>query len=76
MQLTCIGYHYQINGKNVWLNEKLDVMKFISKAEFLEAISAANEENPFDRMISKLAVHFCTRNRIDGEFVDIYYFRN
>jgi hypothetical protein len=69
------GYYYQINGQDVFIDKKLDVMKFITREEFDEAVSAANEDNPFDRMMSRLAVHFCTRNLINNQFVDIYYFR-
>jgi hypothetical protein len=69
------GYYYQINGQDVFIDKKLDVMKFITREEFDEAVSAANEDNPFDRMMSRLAVHFCTRNLINNKFVDIYYFR-
>jgi hypothetical protein len=70
------GYYYQINGQDVFIERKLDVMKFITREEFDEAVSAANEPNPFDRMMARLAVHFCTRNLINNQFVDIYYFRN
>jgi hypothetical protein len=69
------GYYYQINGQDVFIETKLDVMKFITRQEFDEAVSAANEPNPFDRMMSRLAVHFCTRNILNDKFVDIYYFR-
>jgi hypothetical protein len=76
MQLKCKGYHYLINGQNIWLEDKLDVNNFISKEEFELAITPDKNDNDYDKLVSKLAVHMGTRNKITGNFVDLYFFKN
>lgn len=75
MQLKCKGYHYLVNGQNIWLEDKLDVNKFISKEEFELAITPDKDDNDYDKLVSKLAVHMGTRNKITGKFVNIYFFK-
>lgn len=75
MQLKCKGYHYLINGQNIWLEDKLDVNKFISKEEFDLASTPDENDNEYDKLVHKLAVHMGTRNKITGKFVDLYFFK-
>ncbi len=72
----CKTYHYNVNGQNIEIEENLNVNKFISKEEFQLAITPSNDDNDYDKLVSKLAVHVGTRNKITGKFVDLYFFKN
>lgn len=76
MQLKCKGYHYLVNGQNIWLEDKLDVNRFISKEEFELATTPNKDDEPYDNLVSKQAVKGGYRNKITGKFVDLYFFKN
>lgn len=72
----CKTYHYNVNGQNIELEEKLNVNKFISKEEFELATTPNKDDEPYDNLVSKQAVKGGYRNKITGEIVDLYFFKN